>query len=516
MAKTTAPKAADDDGRSAEDGSTEHASTASETASSDASSTDEATSTSAPDVPEAGDGDGDGRGDRKNRHGSTRPRRLTAWLLIVLAAFLTFGTAADIWVKQQLLSTPRWVKLSDEILAQPKVQASLATYLVDEIYSNVDVQQAISEQLPDNFKGLSGPLAGALRGPATTGVEKLLASSQVRSIWTKVNTATHKTLVNVLEDKMQYGSSASGKVVLDLGEIVRAVATQIGLPTGIVDKIPADIGQVTIFQSDQLAVVQTSIKILRVMGPILVVVVLALFALAVWINKGRRIRTLRNVGWSVLVVGLLLVLLRKVLGNYVVSMIPSPQYVPTGGLVWSIVTRMLNEIGWILAGWGALIVVGMLFVGPSRPARAVRRFLAPVINAEPLFFWGIAGVLYLFAVLTSPSPSLQVWWSVLIVGALAALYLEVLRRRTIVEFPDRHLQFDGIGGRASHLWGEATGWAKGIASRATDRRPPPPDAPAAPTLDADPVAQLQRLTALHDSGALSDDEFAAAKKKLLG
>jgi len=36
------------------------------------------------------------------------------------------------------------------------------------------------------------------------------------------------------------------------------------------------------------------------------------------------------------------------------------------------------------------------------------------------------------------------------------------------------------------------------------------------TPSADPIAQLERLAALRDSGALTDAEFAAAKAKLLG
>jgi Short C-terminal domain len=39
-----------------------------------------------------------------------------------------------------------------------------------------------------------------------------------------------------------------------------------------------------------------------------------------------------------------------------------------------------------------------------------------------------------------------------------------------------------------------------------------PAAPASP----DVTAELQKLTDLHASGALSDEEFAASKKKLLG
>jgi hypothetical protein len=43
---------------------------------------------------------------------------------------------------------------------------------------------------------------------------------------------------------------------------------------------------------------------------------------------------------------------------------------------------------------------------------------------------------------------------------------------------------------------------------------PPPPAPAAPQVDV--IAQLEQLGRLHESGVLTDEEFAAQKAKLLG
>ncbi|MBF6160489.1 SHOCT domain-containing protein [Nocardia cyriacigeorgica] len=46
--------------------------------------------------------------------------------------------------------------------------------------------------------------------------------------------------------------------------------------------------------------------------------------------------------------------------------------------------------------------------------------------------------------------------------------------------------------------------------------PPPPPAPAPAAGGSDDlVARLQQLGQLHDSGVLSDEEFAAAKRQLL-
>jgi len=47
--------------------------------------------------------------------------------------------------------------------------------------------------------------------------------------------------------------------------------------------------------------------------------------------------------------------------------------------------------------------------------------------------------------------------------------------------------------------------------------PPPAPAPAAPVSAAsDRIAQLQQLASLHDSGALTDEEFTTAKAQVLG
>jgi len=55
--------------------------------------------------------------------------------------------------------------------------------------------------------------------------------------------------------------------------------------------------------------------------------------------------------------------------------------------------------------------------------------------------------------------------------------------------------------------------------QAQSSAPPPQPAPApaaAPGAGSDTVARLQELANLHASGVLSDDEFAAAKQKVLG
>lgn len=46
--------------------------------------------------------------------------------------------------------------------------------------------------------------------------------------------------------------------------------------------------------------------------------------------------------------------------------------------------------------------------------------------------------------------------------------------------------------------------------------PPPPATPAPASAEQDESAQLQNLAQLHSQGVLTDEEFAAAKAKILG
>ncbi len=64
-----------------------------------------------------------------------------------------------------------------------------------------------------------------------------------------------------------------------------------------------------------------------------------------------------------------------------------------------------------------------------------------------------------------------------------------------------------VSGRVAH--NQAARYEQQDAQQSAQQAPPP-----AP--EADATAQLQELAALHTQGVLSDEEFAAAKAKILG
>jgi len=96
-----------------------------------------------------------------------------------------------------------------------------------------------------------------------------------------------------------------------------------------------------------------------------------------------------------------------------------------------------------------------------------------------------------------------------VAGTATAVSGRVARRQA-VKFADKDQEI---------MANRAQGWEQG-AQQGADQgyaqpaQPPPPAAPA-PAAAPDLTDQLQQLAGLHDSGVLSDDEFAAAKAKLI-
>ncbi len=70
-----------------------------------------------------------------------------------------------------------------------------------------------------------------------------------------------------------------------------------------------------------------------------------------------------------------------------------------------------------------------------------------------------------------------------------------------------------VSGRVAHR--QANKYNEQAEQQAAAAAPPAPAAPAAAPQD-DQMAQLQNLAQLHTQGVLSDEEFAAAKAKVLG
>lgn len=399
------------------------------------------------------------------------------WTLVVLATVLALVSIMTTWVKRQMLDNTAWNRATTQIVQDPKVQAAIATYTVDQLYANVDVGKALSDRLPPNLKRLGPPLAGALAQPATQGVTVLLGRPRVEKLFINAAAIAHEKLVNVLEDKTGKGiSTGNGVVTLDLHQLIVEVGTQLGLSQDALAKLPGKAGTVTLMKSDQLSAAQTGVQAVRTLSAWLLVAVLVLYGIAIWLARGARRATLRNSGIGLALVGLLVLVIRHLLGNYIVDSLASPGYQPATHRLYLIGTSILGQIGAAALLYGVIAVLGAVFAGPTAPAVWLRRRTAPVLNERQGLVWGGVGFVYLLLIWWGGTHALRTWWGILLLAGLIAIGVVALRRQTLTEFPPGQQLEPAPAGSAS-----------------------------------DGLARLQEL---HEAGDISDNEFVERAKKL--
>lgn len=372
-------------------------------------------------------------------------------ILIGVATVLAIVTVLSVWARTQVLDTEEWVRLSTELLEQPEVQEALSIYLVEQVYADDKVTTGLQELLPEDLSGLAGPLAGALRGPVTNGVESLLASDRFQQLWETANREAHRTLVTVLRGEDLAGlSTADGTVMIELRPLVVAAGETVGLPKDRLDAIPPDAGQIVIFESGDLAAVQGVIATFEFLAWFLFVVVAALYAIAVYLATGRRMKALRNVGLSLIVVGVVIISAQAIAIRALADALVDPSGRPTADAVGTVGTGLLRQQGWSAVIYGLLIAGFAALRGDRRSAVATRRTLAPALNASLGALAAGIAVFLLLLIWWSPGRAFEGWTTGLLLVALIIGGVAALRAQTQREFPDASFE-DVLGGLRNRL-----------------------------------------------------------------
>ena len=359
-------------------------------------------------------------------------------VLVVLGALFAILSLLAGYVRFQALDTDTVEETAGDLIADPEIRDQIAATLVEQLFANVDVEAALRQRLPAEQQGLAGPIAGAVQIGADRAAQRLLERPRPQRLWVRAITETHRNLIAVLEDDTEAVSTAGGEVTLNLQPLIIQLGDRVAIVGRVSERFLAnpDAGRITIIESEQLETAQDLTQILKFLGTWLWVVPIALWAIAVWIAEGRRRDILRMIGFSAILVGLLVLVVRRVVGSIVVDELATTESVErAAGDAWDIFTALLRDGALTLAGLGLALLVAVWVAGPSRYAADAREWLAPHIARAELAFGGAAALLVLL-VWWGPTAQTHRWQFVLVVGALLALGVEVLRRQTAKEFPN--------------------------------------------------------------------------------
>src|SRR3954462_5231753 len=322
----------------------------------------------------------------------SKKRGVLIWCLFGLATILLFVSSLTVWSKRQLLDDQAWADSSTQLLADDAVRGALAQKLSDALFRRVDVEAQLRERLP-RAQEAAPVLAATLEntvGPAAA--DRLLERPELQTLWQNANKRAHAAVLRVLEGK-DLGkngniSTANGEVTLDLRPAITRLATRLGVEDKLKAKADPNAGQLVIMKSDQLGAAQTAVKILKALSSLLLIVVVALYALAIYLARGRRRLLLGATGARLVFVGLVIASLRHFLGGVIVdSLVKTAANKHPVSVIWAIETRVMRDIAIALLIYGAFVLFATALSGSNRPAVAVRRWLAPAFRRRPITVW---------------------------------------------------------------------------------------------------------------------------------
>ena len=177
--------------------------------------------------------------------------------------------------------------------------------------------------------------------------------------------------MRLLDDDTTLIQTEGGAVVLDLRPIVIELGDQVAVIGKIAERLPESSGKVAIIEESQLETAQSITKILRSVANWMWLLALVVAALAVWLARGRRRIELRALALGLLVVGLLLLAVRRFAGGYLVdSLVEDDAVEPAGHDAWSILTQTLADRAWVWIILGVITLARSLVRGRHRSRRA--------------------------------------------------------------------------------------------------------------------------------------------------
>jgi hypothetical protein len=383
---------------------------------------------------------------------SKKPRHILPVALIVLASIIGVLSVFALWAERQLLEQDTWSTTSQELIENNEIQTALADFIVAEVYSNVDVQQQLADRLPAELAPLAGPAATALRQPAEDVAAAALRQPRVQALWVEASGVTHQRLVALIEDKGEFVSTSGGVVTLDLQKLLEQVTAQLGIGSKAVAKLPASTASIEIMQSDELSEVQKGVKALQTAAWFLTALTFVLFALAIFLGRGRRRETLRSVGVGLAAIGLVVLFARSVASSEVVSSLSASSTNDAAvGAAFDIITSLLKEMGQSILVYGIVVLLAAWVAGPTAWAVSVRRSVTPWLR-QPVYAYGGLAVVLIVLFWWQPLVATQRLIPSLLLIILASAGVEVLRRQVIREFPEL----------TSHEGSGPAGWISGL------------------------------------------------------
>lgn len=308
-----------------------------------------------------------------------RWRRVLAVILVIVGTLSLLGANLMLYVRRTMAETNSFVDTLAPLSSDTDVTTALAERLTLVISDAIGVEDLVADGLPEDLSFIAGPITTSVEGFVADEVEKVLNSEAFSTIWRGSLAVVHEQVKAALNDDKEFLKTNDGKVVLDLTSVVDKVSQKLSdagleLPDSaqgtVQDKLD-NVGEITLYSSDQLRELQNTIDLLNKLAQVLYVLTLVAFVGAV-VAAVRRRPIIMAIGASSVVVMILTLLALAIARSFIVDSVNADlQQTAVGSVFDTIVRGLLTQI-YVLFFVGLALFVGGLVMGPYRWATWLR------------------------------------------------------------------------------------------------------------------------------------------------
>ena len=318
---------------------------------------------------------------RASRH---LPRRISAWVLVVLASLLIPISVISVWAIRTVTNTDQYVATMAPLARSQVIDEHLAAKATDALFSTHVVQNKVTEALPPKAKPIVTPIVNQVHSYVEGLALKFFESEQFGKLWDTLNRHTHDAVVDVLTgkqspltQKLEKGGGIVVNVTPALNNIIdKANSKGVTLfnPLKPILTTGNKLG-VTVVSKSQVSKFTGFFNLIVKLKWIIPVVSLLLAAIGIAIAVERR-KTLLRMALGVALVTLLL-LAGLSLGRITFINQASNHFNgQVAAEVWDTVLRFLKtDLRWMLLV-AILFALGAWLAGPARYAVWIRSTVA--------------------------------------------------------------------------------------------------------------------------------------------
>ncbi len=130
-----------------------------------------------------------------------RTRKISAWVLVVLASLLIPISVISVWAIRTVTNTDQYVSTLAPLARNPVIVDHLAQKATDELFSTHIVQNKVTAALPAKAKPIVTPIVAQVHNYVYGLALKVFESPRFGQLWDSLNRHSHDGVIDVLTGK---------------------------------------------------------------------------------------------------------------------------------------------------------------------------------------------------------------------------------------------------------------------------------------------------------------------------